>query len=39
MDLLCEVLGELDDRFDLQHAEHRQLMQARAGSSEPAEGV
>jgi 8-amino-7-oxononanoate synthase len=27
IDLLCEVLGEINDRFELQHDEHRQLLQ------------
>jgi 8-amino-7-oxononanoate synthase len=32
IDLLCEVLGEINDRFELQHDEHRQLLQrARLG--------
>ncbi len=31
IDLLCEVLGELDERFQLQHEQHRELLlQARA---------
>jgi len=38
IELLCEVLGELDERFDLQHADHRQLMQAGAGWPETAPG-
>jgi 8-amino-7-oxononanoate synthase len=29
IELLCEVLGELEERFDLQHEEHRALAQAR----------
>jgi 8-amino-7-oxononanoate synthase len=39
IDLLCAVLGEINDRFDLQHERHRRLMlQARtvAGSGRPA---
>jgi 8-amino-7-oxononanoate synthase len=34
VDRLCEVLGDLDERFDLQHDEHRELM--RAGARLPA---
>jgi 8-amino-7-oxononanoate synthase len=31
IDALCEVLGELDQRFRLQHEEHRELLlQARS---------
>jgi 8-amino-7-oxononanoate synthase len=31
IDLLCQVLGEINDRFELQHEQHRELMlQARA---------
>jgi 8-amino-7-oxononanoate synthase len=26
IDLLCDVLGEMNDRFELQHEEHRQLL-------------
>jgi len=26
IDLLCEVLGEINERFELQHEEHRQLL-------------
>jgi 8-amino-7-oxononanoate synthase len=39
IDLLCRVLGEINDRFELQHERHRGLMlQARtvAGSGRPA---
>jgi 8-amino-7-oxononanoate synthase len=39
IDLLCAVLGEINDRFDLQHERHRRLMlKARtvAGSGRPA---
>jgi hypothetical protein len=39
IDLLCRVLGEINDRFELQHERHRELMlQARtvAGSGRPA---
>ncbi|MEX2420844.1 MAG: aminotransferase class I/II-fold pyridoxal phosphate-dependent enzyme, partial [Actinomycetota bacterium] len=31
IDLLCEVLGELDERFELQHDEHRELVRLRSG--------
>jgi hypothetical protein len=27
IDRLCEVLGEMNERFELQHEEHRQLLQ------------
>jgi len=34
IDLLCEVLGEINERFELQHEEHRELLQqARAARS------
>ena len=39
IDLLCQVLGEISDRFELQHERHRELMlQARtvAGSGRSA---
>jgi hypothetical protein len=26
IDLLCEVLGELNERFELQHERHRELL-------------
>ena len=26
IELLCEVLGEINERFELQHDEHRQLL-------------
>jgi 8-amino-7-oxononanoate synthase len=26
IDLLCEVLGEMNDRFELQHEHHRELL-------------
>jgi 8-amino-7-oxononanoate synthase len=34
IDLLCEVLGEINERFELQHEQHRELLQqARAARS------
>ena len=35
---LCEVLGEINDRFELQHGDHRELLRERAARHEGAVG-
>ena len=38
IDLLCEVLGEMEERFELQHEGHRELLpEARRFTGEPDE--
>ena len=35
---LCDVLGEIDERFELQHDHHRELLRVRAARTEGAVG-